>query len=119
MLQAGIGSLDDIVENSIEQAPMFAPEMPAYGSGPMTQEFFEQQMHEAAGQIGAPEAAPDPYDGGMMPGQMYGEAMPYDAPDMMDPQMMDPYMMDPHMMNPYMMPGPMGPNFMPDPPPGP
>ncbi len=114
----GVGSLDDIIEASMQQAsaPAYGPEMSMYDNGPMTQELFEQQMHEAVGPMGVSEAAPDPYDDGMMPDQMYGEVMPY---DMMEPDMMDPYMMDPHMMNPYMMPGPMGPNFMPDPPPGP
>jgi len=111
----GPASLDDIIEAhgafQGSQSSSYGPEMPAYGNGPMTQELFEHQMHEAAGQMGAPDAAPDPYDDGTMSGQMYGEAMPYDA--------MDPDMMDPRMMNPYMMPGPMGPNFMPDPPPGP
>jgi hypothetical protein len=119
----GPASLDDIIEahDMIQGVPSpgYGPEMPAYGNGPMTQELFEHQMHEAAGQMGLQEASPDPYDNGMMQEEMYDQPMEQMPGNMMGPEMMDPYMMNPYMMNPYMMPGPMGPNFMPDPPPGP
>lgn len=105
----GPGSLDDIVEAHEPMqgaiAPGYGPEMPAYGDSLMTQELFEQQMHEAAGEMGPPEAA-GPYDTGMDQQDMYDQPMPQD-------------MMEPEMMDPDMMPGPMGPNFMPEPPPGP
>ena len=118
-INPGPESLDDIVEahDMPNGATMFngMSEMPTYDGCPMSQELFDQQMHEAAEQIAPEEASPDPYDNGMVPGEMYGP-MPE---DMMEPDMMNPEMMDPQMMNPYMMPGPMGPSFMPDPPPGP
>jgi hypothetical protein len=103
----GPASLDDIIEahDLGVPSPGYGPDMPAYGGSSMTQELFDQQMHEAAEQMTPEGIGPDPYGYGMIPGGMY-EPMP---PDMMEPEMMDP----------YMMPGPMGPNFMPDPPPGP
>jgi len=105
----GPASLDDIIEahDLIQGAPPpgYGPDMPAYGDCLMTPELFGQQMLGAAGQMAPEGAGPDPYGHSMTPGEMYG-LMPQD-------------MMEPEMMDPYMMPGPMGPNFMPDPPPGP
>jgi len=108
-MNPGPASLDDIVEacDMPNESAMFdgTNEMSAYYGCPMSQELFDQQMHEASEQVAPEEADQAPPDQGMMPGEMYGP-MPENA-------------MDPQMMNPYMMPGPMGPNFMPDPPPGP
>jgi len=105
----GSASLDDIVDvhNLIHGTPSpgYVPDMPGYDACLMTPELFEQQMHGATGQMAPEGAGPDPYDQGMMPGEMYGPM----SQDMMEPEMMDP----------YMMPGPMGPSFMPEPPPGP
>ena len=104
----GPESLDDVVEaydppQQIE-APGYGPDVAAYG-GMMTQEVFEQQMHEAAGQTGPAEVA-NPYDSGTAQQDMYDQPTPDE-------------MMEPEMMDPYMMPSPMGPGFMPEPPPGP
>jgi len=104
----GPESLDDVVEahdpSQQIKAPGYGPDMAAYG-GMMTQEVFEQEMHEAAGQMGSAEVA-DPYDNGAAQPDMYEQPTPDE-------------MMEPEMMDPYMMPGPMGPGFMPEPPPGP
>jgi len=108
-MNPGPAFLDDIVEacDMPNGAAMFngMSEMPAYYGCPISQELFNQQMHEVAEQAAPEEEGQEPHDQGMMPGEMYGP-MPQE-------------MMEPEMMDPYMMPGPMGPNFMPDPPPGP
>ena len=101
----GPQSLDDIIGayDLTPETPMagYGPDVPAYDDCLMTPELFGELMHEAATDMMPPEAAPVPYDIGMMPGGMYGEPMPDD------------------MMDPDMMPGPMGPGFGPEPPPGP
>ena len=106
----GPQSLDDIVEayDLTPEAPPpgYGPDAPGYDDCLMTPELFGELMHEAATDMMPQEAAPVPYDIGMMPGGMYGEPMPDD-------------MMEPEMMDPDMMPGPMGPGFGPEPPPGP
>ena len=113
----GAGSLDDIIEHNPAQhvpTPAFGSDLPAYGDSLMTPELFEQQMHEAAEQMGLadPYMESPAYD---MPGEMY------DQPGPMQEEMYDqpPEPMPEEMMDPQMMPGPMGPNYMPDPPPGP
>jgi hypothetical protein len=103
-MDIGPESLDDIVEAYDMPYGMAngVPEGPAYDDCLMTPGFFGQQMNGVLDQMG-PE---DPY---MDPNQ---------CDDMMQQDMYGQPVQD-QMMNPYMMPGPMGPNFMPDPPPGP
>ena len=102
-MDVGPESLDDIVEacDMPHGMPMVngMPAGPAYDDCLMTPDLFGQAMNGALGPM------EDPY---------------MDTPDCddMPPEDMYDPMPDP-MKNPYMMPGPMGPNFMPDPPPGP
>ena len=94
-------SLEQIVDALEMQSLVVAPEevggTPSYDDCLMDSILFEQQVHEAAGQMESvgplQDQMPDPND--MMP-------QPY------DPQMQQ-------MMDPYMMPGPMGPGPMMDP----
>ena len=97
-------SLEQVVQaNEVQDATMTPndmSEMPSYGDCLMSQDIFEQQMHEAAEEM-APEQA-DPCEDEMVQEQMYDEQMPED-------------MMDPSMMPGPMGPGAMGPEFMPGP----
>jgi hypothetical protein len=101
----GPQSLDDIIGayDLTPETPMpgYGPDASAYDDCLMTPELFGDLMHDAIAGLAPPEAGPVPYDTGMMPDGMYGEPMPDD------------------MMDPDMMPGPMGPGFGPEPPPGP
>jgi hypothetical protein len=96
-------SLEQIVEAFEMQGPAVAPDMigitPSYDDCLMDSALFEQQVHEAAGQMESVESLPD---------QMY------EPNDMMLPY--DPQIQQ--MMDPYMMPGPMGPGPMMGPGPG-
>lgn len=110
----GPESLEQIMEDyemqQMDAAPNDMAENPFADGNAMAPEFFPFDMYERT-EASAPY--PDPYMqyGEMDQQNMHDDPMPEPEPD--PEEMMGPG------MNPYMMPGPMGPDHMPDPPPGP